>query len=179
MRFLKLSAISVAIILIVAGVIGLMMSKEYSVSRSISINASNELIHEFVGNLENWEQWTTWKLDDPTMIIFKGIKSQGVGATQSWKGSSGEGRLEFTASSVKKGIEYDLYFDESDLTANSSFTYSNDKANPSITIVTWKMTGAIDVPILGSYFAMMMDGMIGTMFDRGLSRLKSVTEKKS
>jgi len=179
MRYLKLSAISVTFIIIIAGVIGLFLPKDYSVSRSVSIKASNELIHEYIGNLENWEQWTTWKLDDPTMVIFKGIKSQGVGAGQSWKGSSGEGKLEFTASSVINGIEYDLYFDESNLKSEASMLYSKDNDNAEATIVTWNMTGTIDIPILGGYFAIMIDSMIGTMFDRGLSRLKSVVEKKS
>jgi len=179
MRFLKLTAISVAALIIFAGIIGIFLAKEYSVSRTVSINASNERIHQLVGNLDNWEQWTTWKLDDPSIAIFKGSKSEGVGASQSWKGDSGEGKLEVTSSAPDKGIVYDLYFDGGDLKSIASMLYSKDATNTSNTIVTWKMSGSMDIPILGGYFAMLMDGMIGKMFDRGLLRLKSAAEKKS
>ena len=182
MRFLKLSAISIVVILLFAGIVGLFLSKDYSVSRSVSINASNDLIHNYVGDLENWEQWTTWKLDDPSIVIFKGEKSHGVGAKQSWKGNSGEGKLEFTAASPNKGIVYDLYFDGGDQKSIASMLYSKDDSNPTnkgLTKVTWTMTGTMDIPILGGYFAMMIDSMIGTMFERGLTRLKAVVEKKN
>ncbi len=175
MRFLKLTAISIAILIVFAGVIGLFITKEYSVSRSVSINASKDVIHNFVGDLDNWEQWTTWKLDDPSIAIFKGSKSQGIGASQSWKGDSGEGKLEITSSSLNKGIVYDLYFDGGDQKSISSMLYSKDGSN---TLVTWEMKGSMDVPIVGGYFAMMVDGMVGKMFERGLVRLKAVSEKK-
>lgn len=181
MRFLKLSAISIGVIILIAGIIGIFLPKEFSVSRSININASNESIHYFVGNLDHWEQWTTWKIDDSSMVVFKGTKSHGVGASQSWKGDSGEGKLEFTESSPNKGIVYDLYFDGGNQKSVSSMLYSKDKNDTSdtnSTRVTWNMSGSMDVPVLGGYFSMMMDGMIGKMFDRGLLRLKSISEKK-
>jgi len=176
MRFLKLSAITAVIIILIAGTIGIFLPKEFSVKRSISINATTDTIHQYVGNLDNWEQWTPWKQDDPSIVVFKGIKSQGVGATQSWKGDSGEGKLEVTESDPDKGIVYDLYFDGGEQKSVSSMLYSKEGNN---TLVTWSMTGSMDIPVLGGYFSMMMDGMIGKMFDRGLSRLKSVSEKKS
>jgi len=179
MRNLKYFAILVAAVIVFAGVVGLFLSKEFTVTRSISISATNNSIHYFIGDLDNWEQWTTWKLDEPSMVIFKGVKSTGVGASQSWKGTSGEGKLEFTESSVTKGIVYDLYFDGGDQKSVASMLYSKDSSNSSNTIVTWNMTGKMDVPIIGGYFSMMMDGMIGKMFDRGLLRLKAVSEKKN
>jgi len=179
MRNLKLFAISIAAIIIFVGIVGMFLSKEFSVSRSISIAASKNSIHYFVGDLDNWEQWTTWKLDDPDMAIFKGIKSTGIGASQSWKGTSGEGKLEFTETSANNGIVYDLYFDGGDLKSIASILYSNDTNNSANTIVTWNMSGSMDIPILGGYFSMIMDGMIGKMYERGLKRLKAVSEKKN
>ncbi|MFV2061391.1 MAG: SRPBCC family protein [Gammaproteobacteria bacterium] len=176
MRFLKLSAIIVTIIILIAGTIGIFLPKEFSVTRSITIEAPTESIHYYVGNLDHWEQWTPWKLDDPSIIIFKGVKSQGIGASQSWKGNSGEGKLEITESSPEKGIVYDLYFDGGEQKSISSMLYSKEGNN---TLVTWSMSGAMDIPVLGGYFSLMMDGMIGNMFTRGLSRLKSVSEKKN
>ncbi len=175
MRFLKLSAITVAVLVFIAGVVGIFLPKDYSIISSVTINASKATIHNFVGDLDNWEQWTTWKLDDPSITIYKGAKSKGVGASQSWKGDSGEGKLEFTESSADKGIVYDLYFDGGDQKSIASISYIDDGAN---TMVTWKMSGNMEIPVLGGYFSMLVGGMIETMFNRGLARLKNVSEKK-
>ncbi|VAW93511.1 hypothetical protein MNBD_GAMMA22-751 [hydrothermal vent metagenome] len=175
MHYLKFSAIFVAILVLIAGIVGFFLPKDYSITRSITINASNDTIHNLVGDLDNWDQWTTWKLDDPSIVIFKGALSQGVGASQSWKGDSGEGKLEFTVSSVEKGITYDLYFDGGDQKSIASISYADQGAT---TVVTWKMTGNMEIPILGGYFSMLVGGMIETMFDRGLVRLKNIAEKK-
>ncbi len=46
-----------------------------------------------------------------------------------------------------------------------------------MTKVTWSMQGDMNMPIIGAYLAMTMDSMIGTMFERGLSKLKSHVEQ--
>ena len=45
------------------------------------------------------------------------------------------------------------------------------------TEVKWIMKGNMDMPVFGGYFALMMDSMVGPMFDRGLAKLKQVVEK--
>ena len=44
------------------------------------------------------------------------------------------------------------------------------------TEVRWTMTGEIDMPVVGAYFALMMDAMVGQMFEQGLGELKKRVE---
>ncbi len=45
-----------------------------------------------------------------------------------------------------------------------------------MTKVTWNMQGDMNMPIIGGYLGITMDSIIGTMFERGLSKLKSHVE---
>jgi len=44
------------------------------------------------------------------------------------------------------------------------------------TLVTWRMKGDMNTPVVGAYFALMMDSMVGPMFDRGLEKLENQVE---
>ena len=47
----------------------------------------------------------------------------------------------------------------------------------SATRVIWQMSGDSGMNIIGRYFGVMMDGMVGPMFESGLEKLKSAVEK--
>jgi hypothetical protein len=108
-------------------------------------------------------------------VVNHGEKTTGVGASQSWSGRDGKGSLVFTASDPAKGIEYDLLFEEGAWKSKASLTYS--RLNSTQSVVTWKMWGSADIPIIGGYFALLMDRMVGPMFAAGLEKLKRVVEQ--
>ena len=41
------------------------------------------------------------------------------------------------------------------------------------------MSGDMGTPVIGGYFAIMMDAMVGQTFDKGLLNLKSIVENQS
>jgi len=169
MKLIKI--IIVLAILFVIG--GFVLPTDYSVSRSILINGEKELIHEYVGDLDKWPEWTPWKKADSSLIIMPGESSSGMGASQSWKGSSGSGSLVFTDTSPDSGIKYDIVFDNND-EAKGEIRYRDAGA---MTEVTWSMTGDMgNIPILGPYLAMGMDILVGRMFKQGLEDLKEIIE---
>ncbi len=161
-------------VLILLAVVGLMIPNDYEVSRSVEINADKEKIHKYVGDLEKWPAWSPWKEGDPTIETKIGEKSTGVGASQSWTGKEGDGRLEFVKSNEDKGIGYDLFFMGDKNKSYAEMNY-NDANNDSVE-VQWIMVGEINIPVIGGYFALMMDRMVGPMFEKGLGNLKTVTE---
>lgn len=167
-------AAAVALIVILAAV-GLILPSSYTVERSIVIDATTEDVHEYVGNLAKWDDWSPWKEEDPTLVVTLGEKSSGVGASQSWVGDSGTGALTVTESSPAEGIKYDLLFDGGTYECVSSITY--DRLQDGSTKVTWYMSGDMGRSVTGGYFAVLMDSMVGNMFDRGLSNLKREVEK--
>ncbi len=175
MRFIKTAGVVLIILVITVAVIGLFLPTRYAVVRSTVVDASPGEIHEYVGNLKKWDLWTPWKEEDPSAVVTLGEKTSGVGASQSWVGESGTGALTITASSPKSGIEYDLLFDGGTYECKGSIRY--DRLSDGDTRVTWAMSGDMGKSLTSGYFALLMDTMVGNMFQKGLSNLKRVVEE--
>ena len=165
--------VKILIVLAIVFVIGgFVLPSNYSVSRSILINGDKGLIHEYVGNLDKWPEWTPWEKADTSIIITPGDASSGMGASQSWTGNSSSGSLVFTETN-EDGIKYDITFDNNDK-AKAEIRY---RELGGMTEVTWTMKGSMDnTLILGPYIAMSMDILTGRMFQQGLEDLKKVIE---
>lgn len=174
MKILKTIFSAIIILIVIVVVVGLFLPTSYTVERSVDIDATPVQIHKYVGDLNNWSTWEPWREGDPTIVVTHGEKTKGVGASQSWVGESGDGALTFTKDSPTEGIEYDLFFDDGAYVSQSAMTY--DPLGDGETKVTWTMSGDIGAPVIGGYFALMMDSMIGDMFDKGLSNLKNTVE---
>lgn len=174
MKFLKLLFSAIIILIVIVVVVGLFLPTNYKVQRSVVIDASPSQIHKYVGDLNNWDSWEPWREGDPSIVITRGEKTQGIGASQSWVGDSGDGALTFTKDSPNEGVEYDLVFDDGEYMSQSAIDY--DPLEGGETKVTWTMSGDIGAPVIGGYFALMMNSMVGEMFDKGLSNLKNTVE---
>ncbi len=177
MKILKTLLSAIIVIIVAVVVLGLFLPTSYTVERSVIIDASPSRIHEYVGNLKNWDAWEPWREGDPTLVITRGEKTKGIGASQSWVGESGDGALTFTKDSPTEGITYDLVFDGGAYVCQSSMVY--DPLGDGQTKVTWTMSGDMGTPVIGGYFVLIMDSTVGKKFDKGLSNLKNAVEKQS
>ncbi len=171
--WIKRLAMGLAGVATLGVVVGLILPTEFTVKRSIVIDGGPEGIHEYVGELRKWDLWAPWKEDDPTFVVTFGDKTSGIGASQSWVGADGDGSLEFTASSPRRGIEYDLFFEGGTYKCRSAMRFHPTDES---TAVTWIMKGDMSWPIVGGYFAVMLDSAVGPMFERGLAKLKKTVE---
>ena len=169
------SLIALLVILIVLFiVIGIFLPKEYTVSRSVVIDATPQQIHPYLNDLNNWPLWSPWVENDPTLKVTVGDIASGVGASQSWVGKDGDGSLVFTESSIQEGIDYDLEFNQGQFQCKGIFEYLPEGQ---VTDVVWEMKGSVDTPVLGGYFAAKMDTWVGAEFEKGLQNLKKVVEE--
>jgi len=169
----KRMAIALVFLIIVFCGVGLLLPADYRVERSVEITASPKSIHTYVGDLNQWDTWTPWKDSDPSIVVTLGDKTTGVGASQSWTGGQGGGSVLFTKSIAAEGLEYDLVFGTESDASSAKFIYSTLETG---TKVDWVMEGKIATPIIGGYFALLMDSFVGPMFESGLSKLKTVVE---
>lgn len=174
---LKKILIAVAIALAVFLALGAALGQDYSVSRTVAVKAELARVHELCGELKNWPEWAPWQKQDPTIQTTFGEKTTGVGAHQSWTGESGDGELTFTRCDPQTGIAYDMNFidGETKMPAKSAMNYKPVEGGVE---VEWTMEGSMNMPVVGGYFALLADKMIGPMFDDGLAKLKSVAEAK-
>lgn len=60
----------------------------YNIQNSITIPSPPEVVFDKVNEYKTWENWVTWKQEDPQMIIKYAEKTSGEGASFSWKGKN-------------------------------------------------------------------------------------------
>ena len=82
-KILKTIFSLIIVLIVVLVVVGLFLPTSYTVERSIVIDAQPAQIHKYIRDLNQWNTWEPWTEEDPTIIVSKGEKTQGVGASQS------------------------------------------------------------------------------------------------
>lgn len=160
---------------IIFAVVGLFLPLEYTAKAQMDIPGSVKQVHSLVGNLETWEQWGPWAKSDPDMKITKG-PTTGLGATQSWESSEGNGRLVFTAVDPQRGVEYDLFFDQF---PKSTAQFAYEPVEEQKTKVTWTMKGKMEMPIVGGYLAWFFKKVISKSFLDGLENIKKIIKQEN
>lgn len=172
MKTVKVIGIVFVTLVLVFVVGGLVMPKGYQVERSERIQAPVEIVFAQVNELRNWERWSPWNAADPTMQITYSENPVGEGGSYAWSGeASGEGKLTIVRSVAPTRIETKMDFGE----VGSAQGYWDFSHAEGITSVTWGFLGE-NVGILGGWFTLMMDSMVGPQFEAGLRTIKEVAE---
>jgi Polyketide cyclase / dehydrase and lipid transport len=149
---------------------------QFRLERSAFVNAAPEKIYSQVANFHNWQAWSPWEGLDPDLKRTYAGADEGLGAIYSWEGNKkvGAGRMELTEANPKTGVSLKLDFfrpfKANNLT-DISFTPEG-----SGTRVNWAMYGP--QPFAGRLMTtfVSMDKMVGGDFERGLAKLKAVSE---
>ncbi len=167
----------IALLLIVALVlgVGMLLPSEYTVVRTIVINSDEAAIYPMIANLEKWQEWCPWNKETyPDMDSKYTGPPMGKDAVWTWSGTkSGNGKLKITGADPKTGIVYDLHFDEYPV---SKCELSLKPVEGGIE-VSMKNVGNVGNSPISRYFGLMMDGMMGKEFEKGLEKLKATAEK--
>ncbi|RRA99189.1 SRPBCC family protein [Larkinella rosea] len=175
MKILKIIGIVlVALILIVLG-LGLVMSKEYAVERSVVINKPRSEVFTLVSTLRNQEKWSPWLDYDPQAKVTYAGTDGAVGSTYAWDGNDDIGKGEQEIKEIQPGelVHNEVRFEKPFASVGQVYFTLADEGNA--TKVTWKMTGEQVYPM--NVMSPMMDGMLGKEFDKGLNKLKALAEK--
>ncbi len=171
---LKRVGLGVGLATLLVVVIGLFLPRNYTISRSVVVDASRERVHELCTNLEEWPRWTPWFRADPDLAITLGDITRGAGAHQSWTSSKGRGELTFVRANPDRGVDFDLVLNQGDETMACTMRYSDVADGLQ---VTWELVGDHGYNLAGRYVGLLMDMLVGPMFDEGLARLKLVAEE--
>ncbi len=166
---LKRIGLGIGLATLLVVIVGFMLPASYTVQRTVTVNADPARIHALVGDLQRWPEWSPWAKADPSVSSTYGEATTGVGAHQSWTSDNGGGELTFTACDPRTGISYDMILDRGKYTVTATMAY---QPGPDGTTVVWSMTGHNGNNPFSRYFGLMMDPMVGPMFEDGLNRLK-------
>jgi uncharacterized protein YndB with AHSA1/START domain len=149
--------------------------KNFRIERSTVINAPPETIHEYLADFRKWAGWSPWEALDPQMQRTYSGSSEGVGAAYAWEGTkAGSGDMLITRSDPQTGISLDLNFTKP-FKANNQTDITLTKEGDN-TRVNWAMYGPHPYfhRLMSVVFS--MDKMVGKDFEKGLAKLKSLSE---
>ena len=153
-----------------------MQPGHYQLSREIKINASADKIFPYLNNSKLMQTWGPWHDMDPTVEMTMSGPSEGVGACTSWtsKGRMGVGKATITESAPNDHVTTLIEYTTPKMVQTSSMTLRVDGNG---TIATWTVQGEKNFisKIMCTFVS--MDKMVGPMFEKGLSNLKSQVEK--
>jgi hypothetical protein len=163
------------IFLLILFVVGFFLSGDWRVTRSRTLHADRALVHSYVADLHSWPQWTAWTEErDPECVWTFAGPPAGKGASYSWDGPKlGKGHLEITASSLAKGIEFELSFGEGGEADHGSILYADVDGGLD---VTWDFWGREEGSI-GHWMALVVDRFAGPDFEKSLEGLAKVSER--
>ena len=173
LRVIKWFAVVLGVLVLAFLLTGFLLPSSYAFERSITIQASPQQIHRFVGDLQRWPEWTPWAELEPSIQTTYGETTTGVGASQSWTSDSGGGELTLTRSDPLSGVDYRMSFDGA-FPSDGSIRY---EVIPEGTLVTWDMRGEAD-NFVGRYLALLIESMVGPNYESGLARLKALAESE-
>lgn len=174
MKILKWVGIVIAVLGLILTIGPAMISENYSVVRTIETEAKSDVVFNQIVMLKNWDNWDPWSLQEPSAgLPIQGIDGT-VGATRSWKGDTiGAGSMEITKIEPNSAIDYKLKFTEP-MVSESEIHFKLEPAGAK-TKISWIMAGKAD-GWYGRWFGLMMDGMIGKDFEKGLAKLDVVSK---
>ena len=168
-------AVLAAILLAFAGGVA-MQPADYRVARDAVIQAPATVVFRYVNDFHNWESWSPWaKLDPEAKVAFSG-PAWGPGAVFAWSGNGkvGEGRMTLVESRAGERVRILVEFARPMAgETTSEFMFTDDRGR---TAVTWSMHGRNGLMARAVCLFMDMDKMLGGDLEKGLARLKSVSE---
>ena len=178
MKLLKRITIIIALFFLTLGAVAFLLPRHWTCEREIVIAAPPAEIHAWVGDLANWSAWTPWNRDqDESMEWTLTERTTGEGATIAWTADKlGNGVLRVRGSSLEKGLEYEIDFED----GGAIFTGSiRCVAADDGTRVVWTNGGDLGYRPDARYIGLLMDSWIGPDLEAGLDQLRDHFERES
>lgn len=169
-----------AAILILVVVLNLVAPKNYHVSRNVEIEKPKTEVFHYLKFLQNQSQWSPWEEKDPNMQKELTGTDGEVGAVSRWKGNKqvGEGEQEIKQIIENEEIKTELRFLKPWKSTSDAYIKVEDKGE-NRTKVTWGFSGKSPFPMNIFMLFMNMDKAAGKDFEHGLTKLKTLLEKRN
>jgi effector-binding domain-containing protein/uncharacterized protein YndB with AHSA1/START domain len=175
MKIVKKIAIALGALVAVFVVVGAALPKTAQVERSIAIAAPPAMVFTVLNGFRQFGQWSPWADIDPkAATTFEGPEA-GVGAKMSWAGNAdvGTGSQEIVESTPNGSIKMRLTFGDFGGDFHATFTLVPAAEG---TQVTWRFAADYGSNLVGRYFGLFSDRMLGPDYEKGLAQLKAFVE---
>jgi effector-binding domain-containing protein/uncharacterized protein YndB with AHSA1/START domain len=175
MNMLKKFVVTILIAGALFAAIGLFLPQTAHVERSIAIDAPPAMVFTVLNGFRQFPRWSPWADIDPAAITTYEGPAAGVGAKMSWSGNAevGAGSQEILESKPYDSIKLRLTFGDFPGDYVASYTLAPEASG---TRVTWSFDADYGGSIMGRYFGLLSDSMIGPDYEKGLGRLEAFVE---
>lgn len=158
--------------------IGLLLPASATIERSVLIQATPEEVFPHINGMRAFHAWSPWAATDAaTEYSFSGPE-QGVGSRMEWRSGgtqAGQGSQEIVASVAPRQVEMRLVFGDKG-GGTAQFRLQPEGLG---TRVEWRFHSAFGWDLFSRYVGLMLDGMIGSAYERGLETLRQRVEAQA
>ena len=174
--------ISAGLVLVALLIVGggyLLLPSAASLSRELVIAAPQERVFAMVNSFERFDDWSPWADLDPNARHHLSGPPAGEGARHQWESdnpSVGSGSQEIIFSEPPVRVQMQVRFSGFESDNLSTITLSPEAQG---TLVTWSYRTDVGDQLLGRYFLLLLEGMLGPQYEKGLLRLKTLMESDS
>ena len=181
MKILKYLLYALLTFLVLVLITGLILPKEYNLTREVTINRNNTAVFNYVKYLKNQANYNVCAQMDPNQITTYTGEDGQVGFTSAWKSeldSVGAGKQTILAINEGTSIDYEIVFTEPfESTMQTAMLF--EPVDSSSTKLTWKFSGDMDYPFNVMLLVYDMESTLGKDMQQGLNTLKELLEKES
>lgn len=168
--------IGIAVLLAIPLVMALFISKDYSVTREITVNKPKQEVFNYVKLLKNQDNYNVWVQMDPNMKKdFRGTDGT-VGFVYAWDGNdkAGAGEQEIKSMIEGESMDNELRF-KRPFESKGYARFTTQAVNDNETKVSWNINGVSTYPM--NFMNLFMNGMLGKDMETSLGMLKANLEK--
>jgi len=153
-----------------------LLPADWSVERTIIVEAPPEAIFPLIDNLQRWTEWSPWQADDYEGLAFEySGPPAGEGAEQRWDSEiTGDGMLRIVESVPPRRVVFEMRFQGGKITALDTIALSPVEGGA--TRVVWTDHGTIGSTLLGRLSVPVVEESMGRDLENGLARLKARAE---
>ncbi len=178
MIWLKRVAMVLAALIGLVVVVGLLLPASVHVERSVVVGVPQQQVYDAVNSFESFNDWSPWATLDPnTRYEFSGPRA-GVGARMNWASEDpavGVGSQEIIEATAPTLVRVRLKFEGQD----DALSFYRLEALETGTKITWGFDAEFGNNLIGRWFgALMFDSMIGSDYQKGLDKLKTLLESR-
>lgn len=174
MKIFRNIVLAVGVLIVLAVVVACVMPNRFSVRRSRVIGADAGTLYAKFAAPRTWAEWSTWTTrgDSTLHYTYEGPDS-GVGAAMKWTSKKfGDGKLTISEANPARDVRYELQMAGSDMHVHGHVSFQPAAGG---TQVTWHDQGDFGANPLWRLFGPMMDGMLGSSFEKSLATLAATT----
>lgn len=176
MKALKIVIALIVGLIALLVIVGFALPDRAHIERSILVQAKPQTVYAVLNGFKQFRKWSPWEDLDPNAVQTLSGPIWGVGAQQAWSSQDpnvGSGSQEIIATEPDRSVSVRLVFSGFD-SENTAVHHLSPEGEG--TRVVWSYDSVFHGNLLGRYFGLLLDKMLGPDYEKGLARLKTLVE---